>query len=89
MTAHTPAPFISLEVNETSREAPCGCVLRHTDQTPSITLCHMHAAAPELLSACKVIMPWAAKGVVDHQNQTIGGRALDRAIAAIAKAGGT
>ena len=43
-------------------------------------------AAPDLLEALELVMPWAAKAVADHYNQKVGQRALDAAHAAIAKA---
>ena len=44
------------------------------------------AAAPDLLEALELVMPWASKAVADHYNQKAGERALDVAHAAIEKA---
>lgn len=49
---HTPDPFHTVH----NPSSPCSCYVKVNGKAITIVYCHKHAAAPELLKACKLAL---------------------------------
>lgn len=63
-------PFIWLQPYEQEGDADCGCRLLRNDETesPSFTLCALHAAAPDLMTALIRIRDHESRADRRHRN---------------------
>lgn len=63
-SVHDVKPYIWLQKEETEGRAACGCCLVQSDDGPKFYFCALHAAAGDLLKACKA----ARISVIDDEH---------------------